>query len=186
MGERLAPCVSPTPYCIITHSAEVITSPFSFAQKLQRMPWVFIMVLTSFFWFPREVCVCVCVLSCLVVSDSVIPWTVACQAPLSIEFSRQEYWSGLPFPIPGDPPDPGTESASPVFSGRFFMAEPPEKSLCCCCASVYTSNHGSLDWWIHVATVTSMDSGARLPGFDSWFSPSEVVTSGKSLNLVAH
>ena len=49
-------------------------------------------------------------LSCLVVSNSfVIPWTVARQAPLSTEFSRQEYWSGLPFPSPGDIPDPGVE-----------------------------------------------------------------------------
>ena len=38
-----------------------------------------------------------------------IPWTVACQAPLSMEFSRQEYWSGLPFPSPGDLPNPGIE-----------------------------------------------------------------------------
>ena len=49
-------------------------------------------------------CVCVCVHS--VMSDSVIPWTVACQAPLSMRFPRQEYWSGLPFPSPGDLPDP--------------------------------------------------------------------------------
>ena len=55
-----------------------------------------------------KVCVCVCVcVSCSVVSDSAIPWTIACQAPLSMEFSRQEYWSGLPFPSPGDLPDPG-------------------------------------------------------------------------------
>ena len=40
------------------------------------------------------------------------PWTVACQTPLSMEFSRQEYWSGLPFPPPGDLPDPGIEPAS--------------------------------------------------------------------------
>ena len=45
-------------------------------------------------------------------SDSANPGTVACQAPLSKEFSRQEYWSGLPFPTPGDLPDPGIESAS--------------------------------------------------------------------------
>ena len=38
-----------------------------------------------------------------------VPWTVACQAPLSMEFSRQEYWNGLPFPFPGDLPDPGIE-----------------------------------------------------------------------------
>ena len=42
------------------------------------------------------------------------PWTVAHQAPLSMGFSRQEYWSGLPFPSPGDIPDPGIEPRSPV------------------------------------------------------------------------
>ena len=51
------------------------------------------------------------------------PWTVACQAPLSMEFSRQEYWSGLPFPIPGDLLDPGIESmsyTSHALAGEFF------------------------------------------------------------------
>ena len=42
------------------------------------------------------------------------PWTVACQAPLSMGFSRQGYWSGLPFPSPGDPPDPGIEPRFPA------------------------------------------------------------------------
>ena len=42
------------------------------------------------------------------------PWTVACQAPLSMGFSRQEYWSGLPFPSPGDLPDPGIEPGTPA------------------------------------------------------------------------
>ena len=42
------------------------------------------------------------------------PWTVACQALLSTEFSRQQYWSGLPFPSPGDLPDPGIKPRSPV------------------------------------------------------------------------
>ena len=60
------------------------------------------------------VCVCVCVFSLSLLSDSVILWTVACQAPLSMGFSRQEYWSGLPFPSPGDLPDPRIELASPV------------------------------------------------------------------------
>ena len=52
-------------------------------------------------------------------------WTVVCQAPLSMGFSRQEYWSGLPFPSPGDLPDPGIEPASPVspaLAGGFFAA----------------------------------------------------------------
>ena len=52
-----------------------------------------------------------------------VPWTVACQACLSMEFFRQEYWSELPFPTPGDLPDPGikpTSPVSPVLAGRFF------------------------------------------------------------------
>ena len=50
-----------------------------------------------------------------------IPWTVACQAPLSIGFSRQEGWSGLPFPTPGDLTNPGIEPESaPAFAGVFF------------------------------------------------------------------
>ena len=57
-----------------------------------------------------------------------MPWTIVHQAPWSMEFSRQEYWSGLLFPIPGDLPDPGIEPASPVspaLAGRFFTTEPP-------------------------------------------------------------
>ena len=56
---------------------------------------------------------CVCVLSR--VQLFVTPWTVAHQAPLSMGFSRQEYWSGLPFPSPDDLPDPGTELMAPVW-----------------------------------------------------------------------
>ena len=55
-------------------------------------------------------------------------WTVACQAPLSMEISRQEYWSGLPFPSPGDLPDPETEPMASALAGRFFTTEPPGKS----------------------------------------------------------
>ena len=47
-------------------------------------------------------------------SDSATPWTVACQAPLSVGFSRQEYWSGFPFPSPGDFPNPGIEPKCPA------------------------------------------------------------------------
>ena len=56
----------------------------------------------------------------------VIPWTVAFQIPLSMEFSRQEYWSGLPFFPPGDLPDPGIEHMSPALTS-FFTAEPSGK-----------------------------------------------------------
>ena len=55
------------------------------------------------------------------------PWTVARQAPLSMGFSRQKYWNGLPCPPPGDLPDPEIEPTSPGLAGRFFTAEPPGK-----------------------------------------------------------
>ena len=55
----------------------------------------------------------------------VTPWTVAHQAPLSMAFPRQEYWTWLPFPSPGDFPDSGTEPASPTLAGKFFTAESP-------------------------------------------------------------
>ena len=57
------------------------------------------------------------------------PWTVDCQAPFSTELPRQEYWSGLPFPAPGDLPGPGIELVSPALKGRFFTAELPEKPI---------------------------------------------------------
>jgi len=67
-------------------------------------------------------------------SDSfATPWTVAHQAPLSMVFPRQEYWSGLPCPPPGDLRDPGIKPASPALAGRFFTTEPPGKpSLALC------------------------------------------------------
>ena len=62
--------------------------------------------------------------SCQVISDSfVTPWAVACQAPLSVEFSRQEYWSRLPCPLSGNRPNAGIEPASlrsPALAGGFF------------------------------------------------------------------
>ena len=73
--------------------------------------------------------VCMLSHSCLTLYD---PWTVAHQARLSIEISRQEYWSGLPFPTPGDPPDPGIKPislVSPALAARFFTTEPPGKTL---------------------------------------------------------
>ena len=50
------------------------------------------------------------------------------QAPLSIGFTRQEYWSGLPFPSPGDLPDPGIKPMSPALAAGFFTTEPPGKA----------------------------------------------------------
>ena len=55
------------------------------------------------------------------------PWTIAYQAPPSMRFSRQECWSGLPFPSPGDPPDPGIEPGSPALQADALLSEPPGK-----------------------------------------------------------
>ena len=57
------------------------------------------------------------------------PWTVACQAPLSMGFLRQAYWSGLPFPSPRDLPNQGIEPRSPALAGAFFTIESPEKPI---------------------------------------------------------
>ena len=64
-----------------------------------------------------------------VVSHSLTPWTIACQAPLSMEFSRQEHWSGLPFPSPGDIPNPGIESTSATLQADSLLSEPPGKLI---------------------------------------------------------
>ena len=71
--------------------------------------------------------VCVCVLvaqSCPAFCD---PWTVASQAPLSMEFSRQKYWSGLPFSSPGNLPNPGIEPRSSTLQADSLQSEPPGK-----------------------------------------------------------
>ena len=59
----------------------------------------------------------------------VIPWTIAYQAPLSMEFSRQECWSGLPFPSPGDLPDLGIKYRSPTLQADILPSEPPGKPV---------------------------------------------------------
>ena len=68
-----------------------------------------------------------CRVSCSVVSDSATPWTVAHQAPPSMEYSMQECWSGLPFPSPADLPDPGIEPMSPPLQAGSLPSEPPGK-----------------------------------------------------------
>ena len=65
------------------------------------------------------------------------PWTVAHQAPLSLEFSRQEYWSGLPFPSPGDLPDPGIKPGSPALQADSLPSEPPGRCVCSIDTTVY-------------------------------------------------
>ena len=67
-----------------------------------------------------------CAQSC---SNLCNPCTLACQALLSMEFSRQEYWNGLPCPTPGDLPHPRTEPESPTLAEGLFITEPPWKSF---------------------------------------------------------
>ena len=66
-----------------------------------------------------------------VLSDSATSWTVTCQAPLSIGFPRQEYWSELLFTSLGDLPDTGIEPMSPALADEFFSSEPPRKQRDC-------------------------------------------------------
>ena len=98
-------------------------------------------VIHSEFWsymsleFPVCVCVCVCVCVYAVsrVQFFVIPLNVACQSPLSREFSRQEYWSGLPFPSPGNFPDPGVgirgRTQVSCIAGRYFAIGATREAL---------------------------------------------------------
>ena len=81
----------------------------------------------------------------------VTQWTVAGQAPRSMKFSRQEYWSGLSFSPPGDLPDPEIETESPVsleLAGRFFTTEPPGKpvsvSFLCLFILIYIYQYNNL------------------------------------------
>ena len=88
------------------------------------MVWVLLDIINFYFIAPTAEYIIACMLNCFShIWLFATPWTVACQAPLSVAFSRQEYWSGFPCPPPGDLPNPGNESAdlgSPALSDRFF------------------------------------------------------------------
>ena len=89
-----------------------------FSRHLQRSPKLFLQPVKAK------------VLVAQVSPNSVNQWTVACQAPLSKEFSRQEYWSGLPFHSPGDLPNPGIEPRSPAWQADSLLSEPPPVRWC--------------------------------------------------------
>ena len=73
------------------------------------------------------------------VAECATPLTTAHQVPLSLGFSRQEYWCGLPCPLPGVLPDSGTEPTSPALAGRFFTSKPPGKPFTVLFSSVAQS-----------------------------------------------
>ena len=72
---------------------------------------------------------CCCCLVQVISNSFVTSWTITCQAPLFMPFSRKEYWNGLPFPSPGDLPYAGVEAAPPALASRFFTTEPPGTPL---------------------------------------------------------
>ena len=113
--------------------------------------------------------------SCLVVSHSVTPWTVTCQAPLSMWFSRQEYWSGLPLPDPGNIPYTRIKLRTPALQEYSLLSELPGKPMNWISALV--KPHSALapcDVWAqpkysHLQTrknaVIRTQSNLRLPAF---------------------
>ena len=86
----------------------------------------------------------------------VTPWTVAHQAPPSMGFSRQEYWSGLPFPSPADLPNPGIEPRSPALQADTLTSEPPGKPL-------ISGTDTILDGQVHVQGFHFQDKVATTP-----------------------
>ena len=110
------------------------------------------------------VCVCVCVCVCALSYFScvllfVTLWTVASETPLSMGFSRQEYWSGLPFLSPGNLPDPGIEPMfpiSPAYAGGFFTTDCHLGSIYICqIFSIHSSVDGHLGCFHFLAVVNN-------------------------------
>ena len=77
------------------------------------------------------------------------PWTIAYQAPPSMGFSRQEYWSGLPFPSPGDLPTPGIEPGSPALQTDALLSEPPGKGCQYLLQEIFLDLQGSNQCFLH-------------------------------------
>ena len=118
----------------------------------------------SAFWLLYTLCVLGCVWL------FVGPWTVVHQAPLPMEFSRQEYWSGVVFPTPGGLPDLGVKPvslASPALAGRFFTTVPPGKPRCVYYC-IYTLYNIAVIWDIqHMQTCetqSSLGAGGKVEG----------------------
>ena len=99
-------------------------------------------------------CACVCQLQRLFAA----PWTVAQQASLSMEFSRQEYWSRLPFPSPGNLPHPGIEPRSPELQADSLLSEPPGEP----CETIYKQQVKDLP--ANVGNQVSIPESGRSPG----------------------
>ena len=106
----------------------------------------------------KELCCCLVAKLCPTLAT---PQTIAHQVRLSMEFSRQEHWNELPFPPPGDLPNPGIEGASPALAGRSFTAEPP-KELCRRCLHVFVNSLDRFKLPVVRAVPQSHELQARL------------------------
>ena len=96
------------------------------------------------------------------------PWTVAYQAPPSMGFSGQEYWSGWPFPSPGDLPDPGIESGTPAFQAEALTSEPPGKSYRKVTSTRKPSQTHSPSFSHSVLSLPPESTDVWIPGWRSW------------------
>ena len=113
-------------------------------------------------------------------------WTVAYQAPPSMGFSKQEYWSGLLFPSPGDLPDPGIKPRSPALQADALQSEQPGKSLYIHLKEWYKKHlcilYPGLPWWSHgkESACNAGDPGlGRALGEGNEWQPTTVFLSGK-------
>ena len=98
--------------------------------SIMFLRFMFISILHCFLWLNNvQLYECVCALSCVQLFAA--PWIVACQAPLSTGFSRQEYWSRVPFPSPRNLSNPGIKPGSPALQADSLPAEPPGKLKQC-------------------------------------------------------
>ena len=99
------------------------------------------------------------------------PWTVAYQAPPTMGFSRQEYWSGLPFPSPGDLPNSGIEPGSPALQTLYRLSH-QGSPLCdpMDCSPPGFSTHGIFQAWVLEWVAISFSRGSSLPRDWTWVS----------------
>ena len=105
---------------------------------------------------------CIYVLSCSVTSNSLQPKDCSLSAPLFMGFPRQEYWSALPFPPPGHPPDPGIKPASSALASGFFTTKPPRKPSVCMYAATAAKSLQSCQTLCD--PIDSSPPGSRVPG----------------------
>ena len=106
------------------------------------------------------------------------PWTVAYKAPLSTEFSRQEYWSGLPFSSPGYLPDPGIEPRSPALQADALPSEP---------SFLFPLFRFHSSFWIENYTLSSVLENSQLLSLyilSFWYSSRSYIASSCSLNFL--